>query len=1114
MMESAKKEMEKRIDDNKEKKASIKKRYPKKSVKEIYKEAREQFNDPKIIPTDNYEQDLINSLFENNKEETKDPEVIKNDVIEIKHRSGEWDFTIDDEIEYFDPLCSYELTGYRPIDETHGLDFDPEPFCAVGKIYTETGYYTEYPKDSKPYADFWIEQLDRCRNGYQVGKYRITGDHYFFLNFYRMPVVDDSKKITEASGEGFPRFVAEQYKFFHYFEMSELLKKDVVALKSRGIGWSEIGADLGVRPFITERDFNSTYITSALNYLEPTLDKCWTQLHFLNGETNGGFRRPMMKINNALHKRTSKVNAEGREWGRMNNIEGIVADNINKVRGIRSSRLFWEESGSFKNLETAWIKGEALVTVAGARKGIMSAWGCVCKGTKVFKADGSSCNIEDLKQEDGIIGFKDGVSNIEKITYMQDEAYKKCVRITTNFGSLECSEDHPIYVRKYKSKRKGSKRWREYYYEFVPAKDIMHYSKGNAVAICDKIDIWGNETLFDPYLIGLLIGDGSYGFDKTPRLSNCDDIINKYIDDNYDTTIERECFTRSGKRYRETRIKGICSQLRNIGIYGQTKVNKRLPLLYDKLCKNDSALLLAGLFDTDGYIRNHEISITQSSIEFLKQIKWILRKFGVFGNIHTIKPRIAENRKDKNEYYTLSIGDIQSIYNFYKNIPIKIEYKQNSLYKIIENIKNKKFSNIRAAIVKSVDSIGIQRIYNLTANDSHTYIANDIITHNTGGDSDASALAGLSKMFNDPKAYNVLPYKNNYSEDGTVQYTGYFIPAYNIMLKSGYYDKRGVTDTKKAKEYYENERKKKSGQNLLDYCAEFCFTPNEALLKQGDGIFDPVLIADRLTQLRIQKVGVKPQQVKLFWDCPNADNNNRNKVKLIPDTTGKVFIYEPPILDENNQPYRNLYVAGIDSIDQGVNDSSTNTDVSDFCIVIKKRVLGTASPNYVALYKDRPKDIVTAYENAMKLLVYYNCKAMLEHTKIGIIMYFRSKKKDNLFMLRPRSTLTDIKGGNSKMIGYPAVETYLRHGIELINLFLNENCYSMQIDEMLEQLLKYSWENKRKFDIVAAMIAAELGDEDLMGLSPKVQNEIQKTWRDVGWYYDMYGRKRYGVIPK
>lgn len=76
-----------------------------------------------------------------------------------------------------------------------------------------------------------------------------------------------------------------------------------------------------------------------------------------------------------MHKRTSKIDAENREWGRLNNIEGIVADNINKVRGIRSSRLFWEESGSFPQLETAWIKGEALVTVAGARKGIMIAWG-------------------------------------------------------------------------------------------------------------------------------------------------------------------------------------------------------------------------------------------------------------------------------------------------------------------------------------------------------------------------------------------------------------------------------------------------------------------------------------------------------------------------------------------------------------------------------------------------------------------------------------------------------------------------------------------------------------------------------------------------------------------
>lgn len=368
-------------------------------------------------------------------------------------------------------------------------------------------------------------------------------------------------------------------------------------------------------------------------------------------------------------------------------------------------------------------------------------------------------------------------------------------------------------------------------------------------------------------------------------------------------------------------------------------------------------------------------------------------------------------------------------------------------------------------------------------------------------------------MFNNPNGYNILPYKNNYSDDGEIQFTGYFIPAYNIMLKSEFVDHRGVTNTKQAREYYENERKKKSGQNLLDYCAEFCFSPSEALLKQGDNLFDSVLIADRLTQLRIQKIGVQPQRVSLEWDAPNADNNPMNKVKMIPNPQSKVLIYEPPILDDSGNKYKNLYIAGIDAIDQGSGDSSTTNDVSDFCIVIKKRVRGSDTPNYVAIYKDRPKDIVTAYRTAMKLLVLYNCKAMLEHTKIGIIMYFRSKHKENLFMKRPKSTMPDIRKGNSAMIGYPATETYLRHGLELISRFVDEFCYSINIDSMLEELLKYSWENKRKFDIVAAMIAAELGDEDLMDITPKSQDSVNTAWKDFGWYYDSYGQKRYGIIP-
>lgn len=125
------------------------------------------------------------------------------------------------------------------------------------------------------------------------------------------------------------------------------------------------------------------------------------------------------------------------------------------------------------------------------------------------------------------------------------------------------------------------------------------------------------------------------------------------------------------------------------------------------------------------------------------------------------------------------------------------------------------------------------------------------------------SLDGLATMFANPEGYNILPYKNTDTDDGNPEYTAFFLPAHRFSLKAEFLDKRGVTDSKRFKEYYEQERKKLSGKDLFDYCAEHCFVASEALLKQGSNTFDSVTIADRLTQLRIQKIGVKPQQCNI-----------------------------------------------------------------------------------------------------------------------------------------------------------------------------------------------------------------------------------------------------------
>lgn len=66
---------------------------------------------------------------------------------------------------------------------------------------------------------------------------------------------------------------------------------------------------------------------------------------------------------------------------------------------------------------------------------------------------------------------------------------------------------------------------------------------------------------------------------------------------------------------------------------------------------------------------------------------------------------------------------------------------------------------------------------------------------------------------------------------------------------------------------------------------------------------------------------------------------------------------------------------------------------------------------------------------------------------------------------------------------------------------------------MLDELNRYTDENKRKFDIVAAFGMAELADEELSGVVPKSVEVKKDSWTDFGYYTDYDGIRRYGRIP-
>lgn len=672
-----------------------------------------------------------------------------------------WDVKKDDCIEFFDPRLSYELTGYRPINEKDGLDFNPDWFRedAINKLKTDK--YSDLPLGTKAHREFWKERLQRCTDGYTSHGYRITGDNYFWLNFYRLKNSIEGKKASAGRELNFPKFLVFQYEYFHYLELCELLGKDSGLLKARALGFSEIGACLCVRPFITTPNYRTLASAYSERYLKPLLTKTWSQLDWLNDNTETAFKRVRMVINTNTYKRASKKSKDGTESGHMAEIEGIIADSPEKIRGDRTDRLLFEEAGSDKVLKAKYLQGEALITVLGGDR----------IGTRI---------------------------------------------------------------------------------------------------------VWG-----------------------------------------------------------------------------------------------------------------------------------------------------------------------------------------------------------------------------------------------TGGD-EGTALEGIRAIITEPDVYNILKVRHNYTADRKYVLTGLFIPAYRMVNEL--VDSRGYCNEQKSIEWYTRKREAKATdpKALLIYKAEYCFTIEEALIRQGDNMFPREQLAEQQTALTIYKTIPTPKRGYLLWNLDEKDNKIGVRWKQADD--GKIHILEHPRFSEEGNSYKNLYVGGIDSIDIGSADSaskgkSAEEKLSDFCIVIKRRVFGQSDPQYVAMYKDRPSDPREAYEISAKLLTYYGCQAVLEATRTAILTYFRDKNYLGLLMKRPRSTMPNVSKGNPNLYGAPANTKTIEHYRELIYDFILDYYFTIGYEEMVDQLLNYSDEKKKKFDIVAAMGMCELGDEELSFKKPEERTSKGNSFRDVGWFKDANGYRHFGTIP-
>ena len=410
----------------------------------------------------------------------------------------------------------------------------------------------------------------------------------------------------------------------------------------------------------------------------------------------------------------------------------------------------------------------------------------------------------------------------------------------------------------------------------------------------------------------------------------------------------------------------------------------------------------------------------------------------------------------------------------------------------------------------------------------------------TGGDF-GPTLEGLKKIYYNPKAFKILPFRHKWTQDGTTIESGFFLPYFLQSLNPEYMDSRGVCNQTEYKKLLQEERNNLLAvpEEYLKKCAERCWNAEEAFTLEGQNKFNKIKIADQLAKIRLHKIGPRPQVGTIDYTYKSNKHSlenidgfrwllNSGKVQILEhpvwsdlykeqiekqkrEAEEQGIDFEAPVYTEMND----LYVAGIDGIDIGAAQTSKETrDPSDFCIVIKRRAFGLNEPQYVAMYKDRPQNIREAYKIAMCMCRYYNCRINIEATRVGMITWARENKCLQYFMKRPRATLTDIKYGTTKQYGTPATKTIIEQQTDLIADYVEDYGHNIWFEDMLEQLNGYNDENKTKFDIIAALGMVELADQELSGRQPtKVDKEVEE-FQDYGYYINDKGYREFGVIPK
>ena len=307
---------------------------------------------------------------------------------------------------------------------------------------------------------------------------------------------------------------------------------------------------------------------------------------------------------------------------------------------------------------------------------------CLAKGTPVFMYDGTIKNVEDVQVSDLLMGPDSKPRRVLSLAHGWDEMYDI---IPKKGDRWRCNSRH-ILPLKFNGKKLQGKCPSYRHPIEIEVRDLVCRGKWfrNSARLqrSSAITFPCNREVFNPYFVGLWLGDGSTNLHSL-AITTADQEVLDYLNkvaDKFNLRLRRNgkkgnkasTWVFSGGRKWVAPKRGhsqnaLLSKFRSLGLVVDGE--KRLSWEYKTASSRDRMLLLAGLLDSDGHLEG------QKQFEFVSKLKaladdaaFIARSLGFRASV---KPSKKEDQNGRGGvYFRVRIaGELTSI-------PTRIQRKQ------------------------------------------------------------------------------------------------------------------------------------------------------------------------------------------------------------------------------------------------------------------------------------------------------------------------------------------------------------------------------------------------------------------------------------------------------